>query len=343
MKVIILSLAGIGDTILGSSIIREIKERYGEFDILLFPYGAEELYKEYAKNIYLFEDFTHTKTSQKPSIFRIIKTFFMLLKLRKNKYDLSISLYPSSSPKLAKIAKFINAKRRIGFEHFHYTDPIYLNTKIHRFECNLDLLKPLNIQIKNPKQFIPLIKENEKFAEDFLKDKGKLFVGMHVGGYWKTNLKSWDFENFAKLADLICKDFGAQILIFEGPSDDRNTEKRASLMKYEPIKVKTDLGKTASILKKCKLMISNDTGLMHLAEAVEIPVIDIGGWTDWNAGPYLKTNKLFISQNLPCYENCWIRKTGGKEGKFCNLECFKQIKVEEVYETVKKILKNDTL
>lgn len=343
-KIIIISLAGVGDTIMATPTIKTIREIYPEAEIslLTFPYGNKEILdgSPFINETFIFKDRNHTLTKKKPPIIDLFKTLFLLLKLRFRRYDLSVSLYPSSSEKLATIAKIIHAKQRIGFDHRYYTNPVPLNTNIHRVERSHQLLTPLGIKIIDKKQFVPLTEENEKFAEEFLKDKGDLFVGMHPSGYWKTSYKHWGLENFAKLADLIHKNFRARIIVFEGPSDEGDGEKMKSLMKEsQPIIINTTLKNVASVIKRCRLFISNDTGIMHLAEAVGTPTIDVGGWVEPEAGPYLKTNKLFISKDLPCYADCWIRKTGGKEGLKCDLRCFSDIRVEDVYKEAEKMLK----
>lgn len=343
MKIIIISLAGIGDGIMASPTIKAIKEHYKEatIDALVFPYGFGEVLEGYLNNIYIFTDKTHTLTSKKPSFFRTIQTFFLLTKLRFKKYDLSVSVHPSSSPKLAFMAKFINAKRRVGFDSKNYTIPVRLNKKLHKVERNFELLKPLGIEIKDKKQYFHISEENEKFAKEFLRDKGNLFIGIHPGGYWKRQTKKWSLERFGKLADKLTKDFGAKILVFEGPSEGGDGERMEKYMETKLIKVRTDLKNAAAIIKKCGLFISNDTGMMHIAEAMDVPVIDILGWAELASGPYYEKNKkLIASENLSCHnDNCPVLASGGKTNPKCNLECFKGIKVEDVFKLAKGVLR----
>ena len=345
MKILLISLAGIGDLVMSTPTIKAIKENYKDvkIDLLCFPYGGEEVLKgsKYINETHIFVDKNHTTTSKKPSFFKTIRTFFLLTKLRFKKFDLSISVHPSSSPKLASIAKFINAKRRIGFEHKYYTDPVQLNKKLYKVERNFEILKPLGIEITDKKQYFHINKENEEFAENFLKDRGGLFVGIHPGGYWKTDLKKWPIERFGKLADRLNKEFGVKILVFEGPSDEGDGEKMGEYMKTKPIIVRTNLKNVTAIIKKTKLFISNDTGIMHIAEAMDVPVIDILGWADFASGPYYEENKKLIAyKDLPCHnDNCQMLKTGGKTNPSCKLECYKNISVEYVYNLAKGVLK----
>ena len=112
-------------------------------------------------------------------------------------------------------------------------------------------------------------------------------------------------------------------------------------METKPIIVKANLKNAAAIIKKCSLFISNDTGLMHIAEAMDVPVIDILGWADFLSGPYYEENKkLIASKNLPCHnDSCQMLKTGGKAEPTCNFECYKRISVYDVYNLARGVLK----
>jgi len=205
----------------------------------------------------------------------------------------------------------------------------------------MELLTPLGIDMVDKKQYFHIGKDNKEFAENFLKDKGSLFIGMHPGGYWKRQTKKWPLERFGKLADKLTKDFGAKVLVFEGPSDEGDGKRMEEYMETKPIIIKENLKNSAAIIKKCSLFISNDTGLMHIAEAMDVPVIDILGWADFLSGPYYEENKkLIASKNLPCHnDNCQMLKTGGRAEPICNLECYKGVTIEDVYGLAERVLK----
>jgi len=345
-KILIISLAGIGDTITSTPTIKAIRKKYSKakIDLLTFPYGNKEVLdgSKYIDDTYIFVDKVHTPTSKKPPFSKLIKTLFLLIKLRFKGYDLSVSVHPSSSSKLALIAKFIGAKKRVGFDSKYYTHAVKLNEKLHVVDRNIQLLESLGIKIKDKKQYFYISKENEDFAEEVLKNKGNLFVGMHPGGYWKRQEKKWGIERFGKLADKLNREFGARIIVFEGPSEVSDGEKMSEYMKVPPIIIKTGLKNAAAIIKKCKLFISNNTGLMHIAEAVNTPVIDILGWAYFHYSVYYEENKKLIAYKyLPCHEvNCPMLKGGPVT---CNFECYTKISVNYVFNIAKKVLNKNHL
>ncbi len=342
MRILIIALAGIGDLVMATPTIKAVRNKYpeSEIDLLVFPYGGKEVLEgsKYINETHIFVDRTHTLTKKKPSIFNFLKTLFLLFKLRRKRFDLSISVHPSASVRLGFIAKIINAKMRIGFESKYYTNIIKLK-QLHKVERNFKLLEPLGIKITDKKLYFHISKENEEFAENFLGNG--LFVGMHPGGYWKRELKKWPLERFAKLATILNKKFGAKILVFEGPSDKGDYQKIEEYMEIKPIIVKTSLKNAAAVIKKCSLFISNDTGMMHIAEAMDVPTIDILGWADLDSGPYYEKNKKLLAwKKLPCHgPNCKVFISGGICNPTCNFECYTEIKAEDVFKIAKGVLK----
>jgi len=323
--------------------IESIRTAYSpaRIELLTFPYGNKEVLEgsKYINETHIFVDRTHTLTKEKPPSFSFLKTISLLFDLRRKKFDLSISIHPSASARLGFIAKIINAKKRIGFHSKYYTHPIQLNKNLHKVERNFELLRPLGIKIICKKQYFHIDKENEWFAEKLL-GRG-FFIGIHPGGYWKRGkLKRWPVERFGKLANLLNKTYGAKILIFEGPSDKGDGERMGEYMETRPIIIKTNLKNAAAVIKKCRLFIANDTGMMHIAEAMGVPTIDILGWAELTSGPYYESNKKLLAwKKLPCYgPTCEVFLSGGNINPSCNLECYNGIKVGDVFKIAKGVL-----
>jgi len=107
-------------------------------------------------------------------------------------------------------------------------------------------------------------------------------------------------------------------------------------MDVPPIVIRTNLKNAAAVMRRCKLFISNNTGLMHIAEAVDIPVIEIVGWARFYYGVYYKKNKKLIAyKDIPCHENCPMIK---QEPVTCKFECYTRISVNDVFNIAKGVL-----
>ena len=101
-------------------------------------------------------------------------------------------------------------------------------------------------------------------------------IAIHPGSSAEhgMDIKRWDPKRFGLLADKICGKLGAEALIFGGPDESNLKMQVASVMKekhriIEPV----DIGLTAAHIKQCNLCLCNDSGLMHIAACMEIPVL----------------------------------------------------------------------
>ncbi len=97
------------------------------------------------------------------------------------------------------------------------------------------------------------------------------------------------------------------------------------------------LGICAAIIKRCRVIISNDTGLMHVAAALKVPVVALFGSTSsvWTGprGPAGGVRHV-ISREVPC-SPCFRRTCGRRERDYL---CFQKIQVADVVEVVEKVL-----
>ncbi len=156
--------------------------------------------------------------------------------------------------------------------------------KVHQIERNLDIIRQLNITPSHTKIKINLSKEDKDFAEKFFGensiDISKPVIGFHPGAGKKENV--WPAEKFAELASLLSKKFGSQILISEGPDDKKYVEDMTKILKEKYamerfICHKGLLMKNLALLNLCRLFVSNDTGIMHLASGLAMPMVGLFG------------------------------------------------------------------
>lgn len=174
--------------------------------------------------------------------------------------------------------------------------------------------------------------EAEAWAEQFLDQEGSPKdaprVGLSPFARWKT--KSWPREYFARLGDLISAS-GATVVIVGGAEEERKNI--ASLMKHRAI---TSAGtgdplKLAAVLKRLHVLVTNDTGPMHLAAAVGTAVVALFGPTNPSrTGPYGEKHRVICApvDCRPCY-----RRECDKEEN-----CMRAISVEKVREAVEGII-----
>lgn len=157
----------------------------------------------------------------------------------------------------------------------------------HQTLRNIDVLKPLKLTSGNPDESflqctLGLTDEEIYSGVDvakFARENKPLVVGLHPGAGKSGN--RWPVERFVELAQWLIKTHNAAILVTSGPMDAEVVNQFRSLARfqYEVIE-QTPIREVAAILNALDLVISNDTGIMHIAGGLRPPVISLFGPTD---------------------------------------------------------------
>lgn len=151
--------------------------------------------------------------------------------------------------------------------------------QIHETKRNLQILEYLGIGTDDPGEKCFLTDQESEQGKDFLYRHHLMperTVGIHLGASNICN--RWPYQNYALLADWLVKEYGFQIAVFWGPGEQELGERFLGVVKSQ---VETLSGLTirqlASIIKPLRLMVCNDTGVMHLSSAVGTPTFAIFG------------------------------------------------------------------
>ncbi|MEO6692453.1 MAG: glycosyltransferase family 9 protein, partial [Saprospiraceae bacterium] len=196
--------------------------------------------------------------------------------------------------------------------------------KTHQIERNLDIIRQLNINPPETKIIIELTSEQKEYADTFITENfgnsNKLLIAFHPGAAKQDNV--WPAENFAELANNLNDKYNIDLIISEGPDDEKYVRKLESLLKerYSHIRFVKHKGKlmdNAAVINKCSLLITNDTGITHLVSGMCVPIIALFGPTDAKIWGPIGENKISIQS---AEEN------------------IQKIKVEYVHETAIKVL-----
>lgn len=157
-------------------------------------------------------------------------------------------------------------------------------------------------------------------------------VGLNPGAFYGP-AKRWFSDRYAVLADRVQEELGHQVVLF-GSAEERDLAHRIeSLMQTGPIILtgQTDLPTLMGALSLCRLLVTNDSGVMHLAAALQVPLVAIFGSTDEVATGPLSASSTVIHKHVEC-SPCLLRECP------IDLRCFDRISVEEVFAAVQKHL-----
>ncbi|HEU6448134.1 MAG TPA: glycosyltransferase family 9 protein [Verrucomicrobiae bacterium] len=351
MKILVISLAGIGDTIFATPLIHELRLNFPEAQIeaLVLWRGARDVLEN---NPYLNR--VHQKNLIAASKF---DSLGFLLKLRRERYDVSINTFPQSRRHYRLIAKIIGAKIRISHEYdcSGALDQLLVNKSLaqdysrHAVENNLALLPLIGARSKLERHDyeIFLTDTEKKWAENFIftnKVSGRTLFGIHVGSGGTKNLalRRWPLENFIELVRHLQKEHQAlALLFFGGPEEKSDHEKIRAVIRGDNLffPETENIRQAAALVGKCKLFLSVDTSLMHVAAAMKVPkqiVIETPTWNkpiEPNGNQFtLVRNPAVAGRNLDFYRYDGRDIRGSAKELMC---CMKSVSVRSVIEALR--------
>jgi heptosyltransferase II len=354
VKILVISLAGIGDALLSTPLIRELRANFPDatIDALVLWNGAKDL----------LENNPHLNRVHQKNLIKAdkLESLRFLWSLRKNRYDVSINTHPQSRIHYRIAARIVGAKTRISheYENFGALDRRLVNQILpqdysrHSIKNNFDVLPLLGAKKKLPahKMEIFLTAEEEKWADDFLvKNKlaGQKILGVHVGSGGTKNLplKRWPLKNYAGLIRKLNRERpDIRVLLFGGPEETQDHQVVLAQSNRDlTLEAKAqNLRQTAALMKRCSAFLSVDTALMHIAAAVKVPnqiVIEAMTLNTTNL-PFgnkftLIKNPAVDGRNLDFY-----RYDGGdiKGTREELIACMESVKVSDVFEKLVELI-----
>jgi lipopolysaccharide heptosyltransferase I len=247
----------------------------------------------------------------------------MLLKrLKKERFDMVIDLQGLFRSGIMTAAT--RSAVRIGFSEaregsrFFYTNKVKGGKEIHAVDRYLKIAKWLGCDTAEVIFPFPLYKSSS--SQFLLLEDYAVFV---PGARWKT--KKWPAEKFGKLAALM----NGKVIVVGSKADSNTADEIVARSQGKAISFagKTDLKELIEIMRGAQFVVSNDSGPMHIAAALGIPVFAIFGPTDpLKTGPYGKGHTT-IQAELPCIR-CFRKKCD-------DMKCMEHISVGKVFETIK--------
>jgi ADP-heptose:LPS heptosyltransferase len=354
VKILVISMAGIGDTLLATPLIHELRANFPDttIDVLVLWAGSKDL----------LENNPHLNSVHQKNLIKTNKLAAaqFLWSLRKNRYDASINTHPQSRIHYRIAAQIVGATTRISHEYecFGWLDRQLMNKTLpqdytrHSIENNFDVLPLIGATKKLPTHELEifLTAAEEKWAGDFLAKNrlaGQKILGVHVGSGGTKNLplKRWPLKNYAGLIRRLNREHpDIHVLLFGGPEETKDHQVvLAQANRDLTLEAKTqNLRQTAALMKHCRAFLSVDTALMHIAAAVKVPnqiVIEAMTLNATNL-PYgnpftLIKNPAVNGRNLDYY-----RYDGGdiKGTREELIACMAAVKIEDVFETVTKLI-----
>lgn len=280
--------------------------------------------------------------------YRLSEYFVLARLLRRRHFDLAFVL--DRSPMLTLLPWLAGVPRRVGLDSqgrgFSLTDRVPVSSTPdhlqHEADIYLDLARALNLTLDSPRmRFVPTAEEQQTVLR-----ASRIQVAIFPGGGSNPGMeltsKRWPLDRYQQLVHRLVHELDAQVLLIGGPGDTALT--RAILDGLDaPDDQVIDLagtmsfGQLAAQIAACTLFVGNDSSPMHLAAAVDIPVIAIFGPTSpQEYGPYpLDDPKHIAIWHHPTGNPCFFL---GKMRACEHCTCMQAVTVDEVWSEVQRLI-----
>ena len=329
---------GLGEALLSIPAIRALKQSSNAFILALVNPVVKELLAGTPEidQILVFDEKEWNK-----NIFARLR---FLSQIRKMRFDLAVILNPSKRfhilSYLAGIPRRLGYNRKWGFLLTDRIEDKKFQGQKHEVEYNLDLARAIGTNTEDKHISIKVERENEQFVENLLPKYGikenDLIIAIHP--HSSNPAKTWPKGNFASVADELYSKFSAKVVIIGGAQERKAVIKLISLAKYPPINLsgKLTLKQLAAFLKRCNLLISNDSGPVHIAAAMGRPTVVIFGRNIPGVGP--KRWGPWGNGHIVLYKDSGCNPCLDRDCPH-NFKCLTSISPEEVLQAVDRQLK----
>ncbi|MFA6468157.1 MAG: glycosyltransferase family 9 protein [Bacteroidota bacterium] len=344
-KTVVLRLSSIGDIILSSPLLRVLRKAVGNdarIDFVVRKEYAELVrYNHHLSIVHEYDVATGYKGLQD-----------LALQLRAEHYDLVIDIHDSIRTKFLRAA--CTTKNVVVMDKRKLERWLMVNLKRNAYSDNLTVAERYietveNYGIKNDNKgleiFIPdstLFEISGKMGKLRL-DRFEKVIGICPGS--KHFTKRWQKEKFADVAVRAVTELKAKIHLFGGPDEWEDCEfvrqevaRRVSSESVTNFAGEFSLLESAAALEFCDAVVTNDSGLMHLAAAKQKKIVAIFGSTvkEFGFAPY-GTESIVVEKNdLDCRPCTHI---GKKECPKIHFKCMTDIDVDTVFTSVAALLK----
>ncbi len=344
MKILILKPSSLGDVIQALPVLRLLKLHFRNAEIFWWIDSALAPLLEDDPDltgIVRFERKRWKSLRYWPEMARSIRW------MREQKFDLVIDL--QSLARSGAFAWLANGKFLVGLDdaregaHGYYDIAVPRKSfHTHAVDWYLSVLPQIGVPIHNNFQWIPERQETATKVESIFKSKlnpqsaicNSQLIVLQPGARW--NNKRWPVENFSALVKLLAQKFPDARFAILGSADDKSLGEKISAA--EPNRIlnlcgETSLPEMIEWIRLCDLMITNDTGPMHVAAALGKPLVALFGPTEpRRTGPYGQLQNVLQIQ-LPC-EPCMKSNCTWKNP----IECLTTISPQTVFERAQKLI-----
>jgi lipopolysaccharide heptosyltransferase II len=329
-NILLIKPGAVGDLLQLTPVIRGLKRKFPRARITLLL-GSAAAAAMFANNPYLAEAVVFDRKGEHRGVAGLLGLW---RKLRRQRYDLVVN-FQRSNLKAWLLVTAAFPCRVLVYRKAR-------DRRVHAVVNHLETLAPLGIAADDLALELVPGPEDEAYADGVFSAAGfdgRTVVALNPGASHRVN--RWDPQQFARLADLLRDEFDARTVIIGGPGDEALADEITATAASQPLVLtgRTTLPQLGAVLKRCAVLVSGDTGPMHLATAVGTKVVALFGAADpGRTGPVGSGHRVVQASGVPCIPCC---------SRTCNndtyLECMEKLTAEKVLQVVGEVLQGKEL
>ena len=310
-RILVVNVNWLGDVIFSSPIFKALKASYPQAKISCL---AVPRVKEILESIPEIDEIIIY--DEKGKHWNPLAKFFLIAQLRRQKFDVAFLLHGSWTRAL--LVFLAGIPQRVGYDRkgrgiflTHHVNP--LKGPIHRRDFYLNVIESFGIKVTDRRTALAVDPEAQEGIQITLQRKGikpeDFCVVIHPGANW--NLKRWPLENFALFAQQLLES-GCKVVMAGSSQDEplvRDMIHHPSMKGLRPVVLtgQTDLKQLIALMKRADVVVSSDSGPLHIANNVGSKVVGIFGPTrpevtgPCGSGRVTVLQKAVGCNREPCY------------------------------------------
>ncbi|MBN1515583.1 lipopolysaccharide heptosyltransferase II [Candidatus Sumerlaeota bacterium] len=335
-SIFIKSVNWIGDAIMTTPAIRRLRREYPAARIVVAarPWVAPVLDDNPDINEVWIEQPENGRGARKT----------LLSRLREEPFELGIA-FPNSFGS-AWLLKQGGVRQRIGYARdlraWLLTDAVKCTKairrvhEVHYYRNLLRVLMEIDDEGDKPQLVLPVNLDAARKVDQALRDEGmegdEPLIGVNPGAFFGS-AKRWLPERFAAAADALAGRLDGRIVITGAPNERETGEAIRALCTRPAINLagRLNLKGAVALIGRLRVMLTNDSGAMHIGAALGVPMVAIFGSTDWRTTyPYSDAARI-VRRDTPCAP-CMLRE--------CPIDhrCMKDVSVDDVLTAAEELL-----
>jgi len=304
-NILVLEVGGIGDAVIATPALNALRRRFpnARITVVASPRAVEI--------IWALDLGFRTRTLRLAlPLTRLLDAARLILSTRSNRPDLLIDLSAIETPAAARrrqrLVALLGARYTLGRntdgrgDFFDAAVDESLADETHEVERKLSVVATLGARPEPAHPIVDVPRAAFESEHLLLEEAGvadfEEVIGIHPGAFLPT--RQWPVDRFARLADLLTREHHRDLLVTGGEADRDLVEQVAAAAHHQVVRaVGRPLMEAAALIRRCRAFVTNDTGMMHVAAALNVPVVALFGRT--NAAryrPYMPASRCVLLQ-----------------------------------------------